>query len=52
MAPKKRTSGGAQQPQKQKKAKAGEGVPADALALPHMVLFETWLILGQIVASV
>ncbi|CAK8994004.1 unnamed protein product [Durusdinium trenchii] len=49
MAPKKRTSGGQPQAQKQKKAKAGEimGAPADSLALAHMSLFESWMNLGQ-----
>ncbi|CAK9075749.1 unnamed protein product [Durusdinium trenchii] len=36
MPPKKRTSGGQPQAQRPKKAKSGEGVSPDAMALPHM----------------
>ena len=43
MAPKKRPSDGSQSAKRQKKTTGDlPGVPADALALPHLKIFEQW----------
>ena len=47
MAPKKRTSGGAGGSKPKKGKTDAPGVPPDALALPHMKLFDDWASLSK-----
>ena len=48
MSPKKRTSGNGERSGGGKKQKSDlPSVPADALALPHMVIFDAWVTLDR-----